>query len=34
MDLVPWGFPCNRTEGGMHTGKGDEMNVLSSDDRR
>src|SRR5580658_8600100 len=23
MDLVPWGFPCNRTEGGMHTGKGD-----------
>ncbi len=21
-DLVPWGFPCNRTEGGMHTGKG------------
>jgi hypothetical protein len=22
MDLVPWGFPCNRTEGGMHTGKG------------
>lgn len=22
IDLVPWGFPCNRTEGGMHTGKG------------
>jgi hypothetical protein len=22
MDLVPWGFPCNRTEGGMHTGSG------------
>src|SRR5580765_6948242 len=22
MDLVPWGLPCNRTEGGMHTGKG------------
>jgi len=21
-DLVPWGRPCNRTEGGMHTGKG------------
>jgi hypothetical protein len=21
-DLVPWGYPCNRTEGGMHTGKG------------
>ncbi len=21
MDLVPWGFPCNRTEGGMHTGR-------------
>jgi hypothetical protein len=21
-DLVPWGFPCNRTEGGMRTGKG------------
>ena len=21
MDLVPWGAPCNRTEGGMHTGK-------------
>jgi hypothetical protein len=21
-DLVPWGFPCNRTEGGMHTGRG------------
>lgn len=19
---VPWGFPCNRTEGGIHTGKG------------
>jgi hypothetical protein len=22
LDLVPWGYPCNRTEGGMHTGKG------------
>jgi hypothetical protein len=22
IDLVPWGYPCNRTEGGMHTGKG------------
>jgi hypothetical protein len=22
MDLVPWGLPCNRTEGGMHTGTG------------
>jgi hypothetical protein len=22
MDLVPWGQPCNRTEGGMHTGRG------------
>src|SRR5580658_4540956 len=22
MDLVPWGSPCNRTEGGMHTGRG------------
>jgi hypothetical protein len=22
-DGVPWGYPCNRTEGGMHTGKGD-----------
>ena len=22
LDLVPWGFPCNRTEGGMHTGTG------------
>jgi hypothetical protein len=21
-DAVPWGFPCNRTEGGIHTGKG------------
>ena len=21
-DLVPWGYPCNRTEGGMHTGSG------------
>jgi hypothetical protein len=21
-DRVPWGYPCNRTEGGMHTGKG------------
>src|SRR6185295_7927444 len=22
IDLVPWGLPCNRTEGGAHTGKG------------
>ncbi len=22
LDAVPWGFPCNRTEGGIHTGKG------------
>ena len=22
MDLVPWGQPCNRTEGGAHTGTG------------
>ena len=22
-DLVPWGYPCNRTEGGMRTGKGE-----------
>src|SRR5262245_34299591 len=21
-DLVPWGSPCNRTEGGAHTGRG------------
>ena len=21
-DLVPWGYPCNRTEGGIRTGKG------------
>ncbi len=21
-DRVPWGYPCHRTEGGMHTGKG------------
>jgi hypothetical protein len=21
-DQVPWGYPCHRTEGGMHTGKG------------
>ena len=19
---MPWGYPCNRTEGGMHTGRG------------
>src|SRR4029079_17957520 len=24
-DLVPWGYPCTRTEGGAHTGKGDPM---------
>ena len=24
-DLVPWGYPCQRTEGGAHTGKGDPM---------
>jgi hypothetical protein len=22
MDLVPWGLPCHRTEGGAHTGRG------------
>ena len=22
LDLVPWGYPCNRTEGGVRTGKG------------
>jgi hypothetical protein len=22
LDLVPWGLPCNRTEGGAHTGRG------------
>jgi hypothetical protein len=22
IDLVPWGFPCHRTEGGAHTGTG------------
>jgi hypothetical protein len=22
IDLVPWGFPCVRTEGGMYTGRG------------
>src|SRR5499427_1505690 len=22
-DLVPWGYPCTRTEGGMHTGRGE-----------
>jgi hypothetical protein len=22
IDLEPWGFPCQRTEGGMYTGKG------------
>jgi hypothetical protein len=22
IDLVPWGYPCNRTEGGVRTGKG------------
>jgi hypothetical protein len=22
LDLVPWGYPCNRTEGGLRTGKG------------
>jgi hypothetical protein len=24
-DLVPWGYPCNRTEGGAHTGNGSSM---------
>src|SRR5689334_10043705 len=24
-DSVPWGYPCNRTEGGMHTGNGSPM---------
>ena len=22
---MPWGYPCNRTEGGMHTGNGSPM---------
>jgi hypothetical protein len=22
LKAVPWGYPCNRTEGGIHTGKG------------
>jgi hypothetical protein len=22
VDLVPWGYPCNRTEGGAHSGNG------------
>jgi hypothetical protein len=22
LDLVPWGYPCERTEGGIRTGKG------------
>jgi hypothetical protein len=22
LDMVPWGYPCNRTEGGIRTGKG------------
>jgi hypothetical protein len=22
LDAVPWGYPCNRTEGGLRTGKG------------
>jgi hypothetical protein len=22
IDAVPWGYPCNRTEGGLRTGKG------------
>src|SRR5688572_29737695 len=25
LDLVPWGYPCNRTEGGAHTGNGSPM---------
>jgi len=24
-DLVPWGYPCQRTEGGAHTGNGSQM---------
>ena len=24
-DLVPWGYPCQRTEGGMYTGRGSPM---------
>jgi hypothetical protein len=24
-DGVPWGYPCNRTEGGAHTGNGSPM---------
>jgi hypothetical protein len=27
-DLVPWGYPCNRTEGGAHTGNGSPMDSL------
>jgi hypothetical protein len=27
-DLVPWGYPCNRTEGGAHTGKGAPRELL------
>ena len=27
--MVPWGYPCNRTEGGMHTGKGDPDDTCS-----
>ncbi len=27
-DLVPWGYPCHRTEGGMHTGKGAPMTAV------
>jgi hypothetical protein len=23
LDAVPWGYPCNRTEGGLRTGKGE-----------
>src|SRR5687768_8085307 len=26
-DLVPWGYPCQRVEGGMYTGKGDPKEI-------
>ena len=32
-DLVPWGYPCNRTEGGAHTGKAPPMTAAMSASR-
>ena len=29
IDLVPWGFPCVRTEGGMYTGTGSDDDTCS-----